>query len=281
MTTEAETKVPSTFDELEKHFATDDAFEPTELFSLNEIVSVETIAMPERLLSARNIDAEDAAFKSMFPEGIPCIAVGLRGLDVQYEFDDSGLRNIIVEIVNYQGERAGKPKGQNSHIHLLQEAFLEVFKHGLFGPEHRAALVGSKARWGQHFGKAELGGQRRNWAWDVPRSVLPDDFKWEGDIRTIGKKDAGASGATTVGASELSEEAGLAAILDKTAGRPTEDGEAISGEVLKIQGLPSKYVTAAVAGSLLKGLFDDELINQKSGVIILTEKGEAAKKAAA
>jgi hypothetical protein len=274
-----DTQTPKSFDELEQHFAEENAFDPKEMFNINEIVSVETVAMPERMLKARNIDPDDDAFKALFPEGIPCIDIALRGLDVNYQFDDSGLRHVTVEIVNFQGENAGKPKGQNSHVHVLQESFREVYGNGLFGPENRKALIGRKARWGQHFGKAEFDGQRRTWAWDVPRSILPDDFEWTGDVRTVGRKED--SGATSVGASELSEEAALTQILGIAAGKPTDAGETINTDVLKIPGLPNKYVEAAAGGTLLADLFEESLIDQDNGVIILTSDGEKAKQAGA
>lgn len=247
------------FADLEQELAGDNAFAPEEMFNLLEIASITTGSMPEDTMTARQVDFTSESHKASFPQGIPCLILGLKGLDVHFAFAEDGVKTIYIPMVNFNGPNIGKRKGEGSQVHIISEAFDAVFGIKPLGEANRAALLGRKARWGQHIDSFTPKGQRKvAWKWDVPRTALPDDFVYEGEIRTVG---GGGTTAEGVGVVELTSEEAMARVLDVVIGENVNDNEAICDKVLDISGLPNDTVNAAIDRTLLRLLKDEDYID--------------------
>lgn len=262
------------FSDLEQHFQKDEAFAPVEMFNLQTIVAVTTIPMPEQMLAPRGIDSNSDDYKSNFPNGIPCVDIAVKGIDVEYAFAEDRILHITIPMVNFQGDNIGQPKGERSQLDVTHSAFKTVFGVGLFGTDAREKLAGRKAKWGQHIDKADIDGQNRTWRWGIPREALPDDFKYEGDVRVVQGKSARTSAAAGVVPEAMSDEAAVAAVLTVIEGMPSNEPDKVYDAILALKGLPNDMVSAALERELLKTLNGDELIDVVEGVVQLTDKGK-------
>lgn len=250
------------FENLEQEFLGEDAFKPTELPFVAEIVDIQIEPMPENILRARQIDTTTQEFRDAFPEGVPCLMIGLKGIDVDYAFADDHVRRYYIPMKQTRGRNYGKNLGERSQLHIVAEAFDACFGIKPFGPANRDALIGKKARWGQHFGtmKDRQTGEKSTWNWDIPRQELPDDFVWEGPVRTIGSRN----GET---APTLSDADAVKALIERIAGMDASDVQGACNAALTVVGLPNDYVNAALDGSLLSKLAEDGHIVEQEGTI--------------
>lgn len=269
------TEQDTAFSDLEQHFQKDEAFAPVEMFNLQTIIAVTTIPMPDVMLSPRGIDPSTDEYKSNFPNGIPCVDIAVKGIDVEYAFADDLILHITIPMVNFQGDNIGQPKGERSQLDITHSAFKEVFGVGLFGTEARKKLAGRKAKWGQHIDKADIDGQNRTWRWGVPREALPEDFKYEGDVRVVKGKSARTDAAAGMVPEAMSDDAAVVAVLQAVEGMPTDDPDKVYDSILALKGLPNEIVNAALERELMKTLNSDELVDVVEGVIQLTDKAKA------
>lgn len=265
----------TTFSDLEAHFQKDEAFAPVEMFNLQEIVAVTTVPMPEQMLSPRGIDSNSENYKSHFPNGIPCVDIAVKGIDVEYAFAEDRILHITIPMVNFQGDNIGEPKGERSQLDITHTAFKAVFGVGLFGTDARAKLAGLKARWGQHIDKAVIQGQVRPWRWSIPRETLPADFKFEGDIRVVTGKSTRTDAAAGVVHEAMGDDEARAAVLRAVVGMPTNEPDKVYDVILALKGLPNEIVNSALERELMKKLNEEELVDVVEGAIQLTDKGKA------
>lgn len=265
---------PESVQDLEAHFQDEKAFAPTEFFELCEVVAVTTIAMPQRMLEARGIDPASDWYKEHFGAigGIQCVDIALRGIDVKYAYSDDELRHVTIPMVNFSGDNIGRPKGENSQLHITNEAWKKVFGVSLFGSANREAVAGRKARFGQHMGRADIDGDTRTWRWPVPREGLPADFEYKGEVRVLQGRaggDAGSSnGAGAAASNTLSDEDALDAVMKAIVGKPLAEADDIYRELARLQGLPSSYAEKILGKTLLEELYEDGTIDQEANVIV-------------
>lgn len=252
------------------------------MLSINKVVSVNLVPMPERMMDARQIDWKSEEFKAQFPQGIPCVDIVLEGVDVEYDFGEGNIRHVTIEMLNFQGANIGKTKGEGSKLHVTTTACEDVLGHGLFGKANREALVGKIAVWGQHMDsfKDDKGNTRR-FRWDVPRELLPDDYVFTGEVRKVqgrAQRDGAAGGgasATATGVATLSDDEALVAILNVAVGKPTDEADAITAEAMAIPGLPNDWAQACLDDELLKQVFERGLIDAAGDTIVATDAGKA------
>lgn len=257
-------------------FSDPKAFAREEQFTLFRLVKLAPEFASEDWMDRRQINYDSSAFRAAFPNGLPVLHVGLQGVDVK--FIGGGIvdntRDVFIPLYNDSGERMGQRKGRRSHIHIFQEAFTAVFKVPPLDPKAQA-LIGTVALWGQHLGDMDdpdQPGQKREWAWDVPREAKAPDFKYEGPVREIVMRSAeGDSAAATVGTAvvaQLTEEESDAAAANALIGLPAADVEAHTAAIMGIQGLTDAWYEAAQQKAAGAYAHDRGLIEAVEGVIV-------------
>lgn len=238
---------------------------------LGETVILETTYMPKDQLERSQIDADSPEFKAAYPNGLPCLHIGVKGLDVVFTGVPDQTLHLYIPVMGDRPEQYGKAKGRRSRAHITSEAFESCWKLRPYGRENQQKLIGQKAEWGQHLGDAEIDGDKREWQWDIPRKALPISFKYEGPVREINiapRQQDGGSGATAVGVAELSEDEAVERVLAAVLGLDDTDAMTASTRVLEIQGLPGDYNQAAVEGKIFAFLGKKGLILSESGKVV-------------
>jgi hypothetical protein len=267
MVTETSKAVDAQFAALESEYAdpNSDVFARTEMFNVNQIASIDTVAAPEDFLRSRQVDTTGEEFRQTFPEGVPTLRIALKGLSVKYNFDASGEKVILIPLQDIRPGKMGERRKRGSQLHVTLEAFDNVFGLRPFGEANRAKLVGRKASWGQHLGSADIDGEKREWAWDVPRDALAADYEYDGIVKVVGGGNTTGAG---VGVTQLSEEESNAAVVAVIVGLAVEGGETEAAEkVMGIEGLASEWYTAASSGETLKTAHSRGLIAAKAGKV--------------
>jgi hypothetical protein len=266
------------FDELEAHFQKDDAFDPEEMVSINRVLSVTGISMPERMMEARNLKPDSDEFKAQFPNGIACLDIALEGIDVEYDFGEGNIRHVVVELVNFQGKNIGKYKTEGSKLHITSQAFEDVLGTSIFGKDNRDNLAGRVARWGQHMDKAEIDGKTVSWAWDIPREALENDFTYSGEVRKIqgrAQKEASGTASASAGTAEMSDDDAKRAILEVIVGQKMDSGDELTPLVMAIEGLPNEFAQICLQDTLLQSIFELGLVDAEADIIVATDAGRA------
>jgi hypothetical protein len=268
----------SAFADLDAEFADtqNDIWKREEQKTLAQIVELETVAMPAQLLEARQIDADSDEFKQAYgADGLPCLMIGLKGIDVDYAYAEDHIRRIYIPLMGDRPGKFGERKGRRSQSHIVAEAFVEVFKVRPFGTENRERIIGAKVLWGQHLGEATIDDEKREWAWDVPRRRLPDDFEYDGQVRILEARDGGnTSGASSAGTEQMSDEDAEASILGAIVGLNKDDVSGASAKVYDIAGLPSEWYSAAAQDTVFVLAHEKGLIGvDDDGNVIAAQGG--------
>lgn len=250
MTQAPNTPVGTSAEAADAFFSSGDAFKRTEMEAKNEIVSIELGPMPEDMARRRQIPLDDADFKATFPQGFTCLVVTVAGIDKFYEPDNR--RVTYIPLYGHQGAALGRPKGRRSQAHIFMDAFEKCFGFRPVGADGRARAKGLKAQWGQHLGEAEIEGETREWGWDVPKTRLPDNYQYTGEVTRVkafaaaGGGEAGGGGG--VGNVELSEAEANAAIATALTGLDPKGEVEAAQRIMAITGLPLEWYQAASAG---------------------------------
>lgn len=232
---------------------------------------LETTYMPKHALDRAQIDTDSPEFKAAYPSGLPCLHIALEGIDVTFTGVPDNMLHLYIPVMGDRPEQYGKPKGRRSRAHITSEAFESCWKLRPYGKENQAKLIGQKAEWGQHLGDADIDGDKREWAWDIPRKSLPLSFSYEGPVREINiapRADSGPSGAATAGVAEMSEDEAVLAVLAAVIGLEDTDAVNACARVLEIPGLPGDYNQAAVEGRIFQFLGKKGLILSEEGKVV-------------
>jgi len=245
--TSPNTPVGTTAAAADAFFSSSDAFKRTEMQAMNEIVSLTLAPMPEDMALRRQIPINDEDFKATFPEGFTCLRVEVAGIDKYYEPDNR--RVTYIPLFGHQGAALGRPKGRRSQAHIFYDAFEKAFGFRPTGADGRKRAEGLKAQWGQHLGEAEIEGETREWGWDVPKTRLPDNYKYAGEVQRVKAFAAGGGeSGGGVGTAELSADEANAALVTAFKGLEATDTTSAAAKVMEIQGLPGEWYQAAAAG---------------------------------
>lgn len=254
-----------------------DPFARTEFSSIRRIKSVTMKAMPEDIMQRRRVPYDTAEFKSVFPNGYICLYVVSEGVDVFYEPDNE--TDEFIPLFNTRDGKMGEPAGRNSHAHIYLEAFQKVFGFRPIGSDNQAKAAGLVASWGQHLGDAAIEGQKVEWAWDIPRVRLPDNYEYTGEVRRQ-KPRGGAAGAPggPVGMVELGGDALRDAIVTALTGlNPMQLTEAAQ-KINETPGLTDEWYNTARSGeSVLQKAYDAGFIDLVDGLAAPKATEAAAK----
>ncbi len=263
-------------EELDELYGDDKAFAPQEYFTLAELVDLSLIFLSDERLKAMQVDTESAAFKASFGDGVPALEIAIKGIDVDFAFAEDHIKRIQIPMANTSGRNFGMQKGPRSQLDITKKAFVAVCDVGPFGQANREKLIGLKIRWGQHIGSMDDpdgGSEEIVWRWDIPRLVLPGDFTYEGPVRVIQGRD-GATAGGQVATAELTEDEAIAPMLVILNGQLVEASPMLCNQILdNVQGLPTKWVQAAIDGSLLRQLGEAGHIGQSAGKITVPTAG--------
>lgn len=258
-----------------------DAFAREERKFIGRIKILETAFMPEEILERRQIDYASDDFKQAYPHGLMALHIAVEGISVQFTGVPDSLLHLWVPMMDDRPAKYGQPKRRRSNLHIVSEAFESVWKMRPFGAENQGKLVGQVAEWGQHLGDGEIEGDKREWAWDIPRKVLPVSFKYEGPVREINVAPRAAGGgavANTSSVVELSDDEAIAAMIAAVNGLPVEDLAECASRILSIPGLPGKWNQHALEGTVMRELGMAQFITavEENGVQIVRPGTAAA-----
>lgn len=261
MTTDTAPVAGSAFGDLQQEFQDPKAFAREERIDIFQIAELAVVAAPEDWMERRQINFKAEDFRAAFPDGLPCLLIGFKGISVSFDFAADKIRRIYIPLMDFQGEKMGRRKGRSSQIHVTNEAFTQVFKISPFGRDNQAKLIGRIARWGQHLGDSVMEGQAREWAWDIPREALPVGFVYDGPVRSVQSQGGGTQAeGSVIGTAQLDDSAAIQKVKDILHGRDGMDAAGANQAVLDTPGLPSEWYDAATGGSVLRYAFDKGLI---------------------
>ena len=265
--------------DLEAELQSPDAFKREELFSFNTVVELEIVPADEDWMSRRNINFNSPEFKQLFPSGYPVLKIGRRGVDVRYKFSADEVARDYIPIYNHPGEsNPGRRKGRRSRLQITVDAFQKVYGVPPIGADNQARIIAAgPAQWGQYLGEFTPAGQSESteWAWPIPRKLMPQGWKYDGEVRdiegTAAASDSGAAG--TVGTAQLSAEESLAKVVEALVGLDAADLQAARDAVMNIPGLTQDWYDAATDGNpAAKALDAGAPITNDDGKIALKEE---------
>lgn len=255
--TKAGAAAPNPWADLEAELQSPDAFKREELFSFNTVVELEIVQADEDWMSRRNINFNSPEFKQLFPDGYPVLKIGRRGIDVNYKFSPDGIARDYIPIYNHPGEaNPGRRKGRRSRLQITIDAFTKVYGVPPIGAENQAKIIAAgPSQWGQYLGEFTPAGQSQSteWAWPIPRKLMPSGWKYTGEVRDIegrqGDGDGDSSGAAPVGTAQLSAEESLEKVTEALIGLDSADTAAHREAVMNIPGLTQDWYDAATDGN--------------------------------
>jgi len=254
------------FEDLDAQFLDPKAFAREEQKDYYKLVALDTVPAPEDWMTRRNIAYESAAFKAAYPNGLPCLMLGLQGISVKFEGLENNTRYVYIPMQGTDPDKYGERKGRRTQLNIVTEAFVAVYGIRPFGSENRQKLIGRVDLWGQHLGEMQADGETREWGWDVPRQKLPDGFKYEGDIRIVQARQAETAGG--VGTPALSEQDIRTAVQGALVGLSGVEAEVASERILAIKGLPDDWYNAAMSGSVLAFAVKQGVVMAEDGVAV-------------
>mgnify|MGYP000899023209 CR=1 FL=1 len=256
-----------------------DVFARTERKFIGRIEVIETTAMPEDILERRQVDTKADWFKAAYPQGLPALHIAVKGVSVKFVGVADEMLHIWVPLYGDAPETAGKAKGRRSHAHIIGEAFQAVFKFRPFGTTNQQKLRGAVVLWGQHLGSMAAnpatGAEAREWAWDIPRGVLPATYEHTDPVTeiNIGRQSEGTDAVQGAGGvAGLSREESIEAVLGVIVGGKIPQALELTAKALEIPGLHPDIQSAGFSGGLLKLLGDE-------GFIVADEDGETINRA--
>lgn len=266
-------EVQNPFADLENEFADEknDVWAREEQFTVVVIAEIDTVPMPANILDARQINYNSSDFKEAYPAGLPCLMIGLKGISVDYAFSEDHIRRIYIPLYGTDPTNYGKKKGRRSQAHIVSQAFMDVFKVRPFGASAKEALIGRKAIFGQHLGEAKIEGSQQEWAWDVPREALPDNYKYEGEVRVLQARDGGGSGGASVGAAQLDEDEANKLVVAALVGLDVKAKAQAADAIIDIVGLPSEWYDAATNGNVLQLANQKGLVKAEDGKVVTVD----------
>lgn len=248
--------------ELEKAFiggdGQQDAFARTERRFIGQTTLIETAFMPKDVLERNQIDYDSDEFKAAYPNGLLALHIAIKGVSVKFTGVTDEQLHIWIPLYSDRPESYGKAKGRRSKAHVVSEAFEAVYKRRPYGSENQKFLTGQIAEWGQHLGDAEIQGDKREWAWDIPRKALPSNFKYEGPVTEINiaprTTDTGGAASGPGAVAEMSEEEAIEKMIEAILGLPIDARDEASARILRIPGLPAQWNQEALEGTVLRRL---------------------------
>lgn len=246
MTNETKASLGTSVEDLEKVYGEGEksaAFARTEFTSIRRVIEVAVKPMPEDIMTLRRIPHESAEFKAMFPQGYNSLYVLTEGIDVYQEPDNK--IELWVPLFGTDAGKMGQPKGRNSQAHVTIAAFQAVYGVSPIGKANQEKLTGKVANWGQHLGGATIEGQQVEWGWDVPRTRLPDTFKYEGEVRHLKPRGGAAAAGGAVGTTELSGDDLKARLAEILTGYTPEQVADANTKVIEEAGLPDEWYAEA------------------------------------
>lgn len=246
-----------------------DVFAREERRFIGRTEKMEMAFMPEDVLERSQIDYKSDAFKAAYPHGLAALHIVVKGVDVKFTGVPDEALHLWIPLFGDRPENYGKPKGRRSKAHVISEAFEAVYKRRPYGAENHRFLTGQVAEWGQHLGEATIEGDKREWGWDIPRRALPADYKHEGPVREIpiGRRDEGGA-ASVAGVAEMSDDEAFEAMVAAVTGLEATERDEASTRILNIQGLPQKFTTAAIDGTILRVLGENKKIEAVDNKIV-------------
>ena len=268
-----------------------DPYAPQEYLGIYRIEEVLTVALPPEQCALLQVPVDDPDFKVAYPEGVPTLKIVRSGVDAFFQPD-----NLQVTYLPYyyfaanDKENWGKQMGDRKQAMVVASAIERVLGIRPFGSANQQKLKGLVAWWGQainHYDFVQENGQRREGysKWNVPRQLLPADFKYDGVVRQIAARADRAGGATSVAATVLSEAEQFDAIVAALAGKASVDRDAANNAVLETKGLSAEWYNLASEGEPVSRLaYAKGLITVVDGVITavpVERRGAAAADAAA
>lgn len=107
------------------------AFARNEIESIVRVVSWEVVPADERFLEAKRYDFRSPAWRELFPAGFPVIDIGLEGINVDFAFAADHVKHVQIPIRFELGHaKAGRTRGRGSQLHVVNDAFKQVYEIG-------------------------------------------------------------------------------------------------------------------------------------------------------